>query len=168
MEKITKQIVIGVTDDGQCGIQVSPNMDCATAFQLTGTLALHLLNAFYQVAEHEIPETETAKTKLAAKTGIKESMYDAMNSVFSTVLTQFYPDAPKNSIEEEAILALTNKMIEDRYARMPKAERKAFERQYAKMKMRMQLTPHTASHSSTDKGLKHGTDDSSPSESTEA
>lgn len=159
MEKITKQIVIGVTDDGQCGIQVSPNMDCATAFQLTGTLALHLLNAFYQVATHEIPETETNKVRDAAHKGIKESMYDAMNSVFSTVLTQFYPDAPKNSIEEEAILALTNKMIEDRYARMPKAERKAFERQYAKMKMRMQLTP---------KGNKHGTDDSGSSESTEA
>lgn len=164
MEKITKQIVIGVTDDGQCGIQVSPNMDCATAFQLTGTLALHLLNAFYQVATHEIPDTETTNTRNAAETGIKESMYDAMNSVFSTVLTQFYPDAPKNSIEEEAILALTNKMIEDRYARMPKAERKAFERQYAKMKMRMQLTPHTT----TDKGNKHGTDDSGSSESTEA
>lgn len=162
MEKITKQIVIGVTDDGQCGIQVSPDMDCATAFQLTGTLALHLLNAFYQVATHEIPDTETTSTRDAASKGIKESMYDAMNSVFSTVLTQFYPDAPKNSIEEEAILALTNKMIEDRYARMPKAERKAFERQYAKMKMRMQLTPTTT------KGSKHGTDDSSSGESTEA
>lgn len=164
MEKITKQIVIGVTDDGQCGIQVSPNMDCATAFQLTGTLALHLLNAFYQVAAHEIPDTEQKKVRTAATTGIKESMYDAMNSVFSTVLTQFYPDAPKNSIEEEAILALTNKMIEDRYARMPKAERKAFERQYAKMKMRMQLTPTTPNT----KGVKHGTDDSGSGESTEA
>ena len=146
MEKLNKTITIGLAEDGQCGISVSPDMDCATAFQLTGTLALHLLNAFYAVANNAIDQDETlatSKDKDAAKLGIKESMFDSMNSVFSTVLAQFYPDAPKLSIEDEAILELTNKKIEDRYNKMSAKERKAFHNEYNKMKLRMQFNNAT-------------------------
>lgn len=150
MEKLNKTITIGLAEDGQCGISVSPDVDCATAFQLTGTLALHLLNAFYAVANASIDQDNTlsAKDKDAAKLGIKESMFDSMNSVFSTVLAQFYPDAPKLSIEDEAILELTNQKIEDRYNKMSAKERKAFHNEYNKMKLRMQFDRATATSKS--------------------
>lgn len=159
MEKnLTKRIVIGLTDDDQCGINVSPDMDCATAFQLVGTLALHLMNAFYQVAvdietKSDDGEKPTDAEIEAAKQGLKESMYDAMDSVFSSVLTQFYPDAPKNQLEEEAILELVNKKIEDRYNAMSKEERARHAQAYNKMKLQMEYRIRT-----TKKEDSNGTD----------
>lgn len=153
MSKITKQMMIGLTDDEQCAVQVSPDMDAATAFQLIGTLALHILNAFNAVAIHDleqmadpsaildsVPASTKSKSKLskkeleAAKIGIKESMYDAMNSVFSTVLVQFYPDAPRSDLEDEAIIELVNDKIEQRYRSLSEKERKQYKRNYEKMK----------------------------------
>ena len=61
-------------------------------------------------------------------------MYDAADNMFSSVLTQFYPDAPKNSIEEEAIITLQNKLIEERYNKLSKEEKSAYKKQYDKMK----------------------------------
>lgn len=160
MEKnLTKRIVIGLTDDDQCGINVSPDMDCATAFQLVGTLALHLMNAFYQVAvdietNNANDEVKPSEKEIeAAKQGLKESMYDAMDSVFSSVLTQFYPDAPKNQLEEEAILELVNKKIEDRYNAMSKEERARHAQAYNKMKLQMEYRIRT-----TKKEDSNGTD----------
>ena len=87
---------------------------------------LHLLNAYYQVAStqlninHSSGNTPAAqklsqKELASALTGIKESMYDAMNNITSNVLTRFYPEAPRLNLEEEAIIELTNKKIEERY-----------------------------------------------------
>ena len=150
MEKITKSITIGLTDDNTCGVSVSPDMDCATAFQLVGTLAEHILNAFYTVAESQINSQHKSNDKDAriALLGIKESMYDAMDSIFSNVLNNFYPDAPRSSIEDEAILELVNAKIEERYNALSPEEKSKYAQAYSKMKLKMEFKNQHA-HSET-------------------
>lgn len=129
MEKLKKYMTIGLTDDEQCGVQISPDMMASEAFQLIGTLALHVLNSYYQVAISQLKDLSQDELN-AAYTGIKESMYDAMDTLFSNVLTQFYPEAPRLSIEDEAILELTNKLIEERYDQLSPEEQKAYSESY--------------------------------------
>lgn len=143
-----KQITIQIPDDkpDKCGIQISPELTCTEAFQMLGTLALHMLNAYTAVATSALnlnhnsgdtPKSSKLSTDAelrAATTGIKESMYDAMNSVFSTVLQNYYPDAAKFQIEDEAILQLTNDLIEERYNKLTPAEQKAYSKAYQTLK----------------------------------
>lgn len=143
-----KQITIQIPDDkpDKCGIQISPELTCTEAFQMLGTLALHMLNAYTTVATSALKQNHNSgstpsNSKLstdaelrAATTGIKESMYDAMNSVFSTVLQNYYPDAVRYSIEDEAILQLTNNLIEERYNKLTPAEQKAYSKAYQSLK----------------------------------
>lgn len=152
MEQLTKHITIGLTESKMCGIQISPDLDATEAFQLVGTLALHILNAYSQVAIQQLQAcsdpTQTSsknkKTKLtvkelgAATRGVKESMYDAMDSVFSNVLTDFYPDAARNTIEDEAILELVNKKIEQQYYALPPKEREAYKSAYKRTKAHLE------------------------------
>jgi len=139
MEKLKKHITIGITDTDQCGIQISPEMQASEAFQLTGTLALHILNSYFKVATSQLSNLSNEELN-AAYTGIKESMYDAMDNVFSTVLAQFYPSAPKYSIEDEAILELTNKLIEERYDQLTPEEQKAYSEGYRQTRARLEET----------------------------
>ena len=128
-------MTIGITPSNQAAISISPDITAAEALQLLGTLSLHVLNAYNEVAKSLIQTNHLSKKELeAAITGIKESMYDAADNMFSSVLTQFYPDAPKNSIEEEAIITLQNKLIEERYNKLSKEEKSAYKKQYDKMK----------------------------------
>lgn len=139
MEKLTKQIIIGLSDDDQCAISISPDMDAATAMQLIGTLSLHVLNAYKTVATHSITSDTSTKLKKkeieAATIGITESLYDAMDNVFSTVLAQFYPHHPRYTIEDEAILELVNKKIEDKYNALTPEQRSQYSQAYSKMKL---------------------------------
>ena len=148
--KLTKFITIGLTADEQCGVNVSPDLDAGTAFQLLGTLMLHLLNAYYQVAStqlninHSSGNTPAAqklsqKELASALTGIKESMYDAMNNITSNVLTRFYPEAPRLNLEEEAIIELTNKKIEERYDQLSDKEKEAYRASYNALTKQLQL-----------------------------
>ena len=136
MEKITKHMTIGITKTNQAAISISPDITAAEALQLLGTLSLHVLNAYNEVAKSLLNSANNLSKKelAAAEQGIKESMYDAADNMFSSVLTQFYPDAPKNSIEEEAIITLQNKLIEERYNKLSKEEKSAYKKQYDKMK----------------------------------
>lgn len=134
MEKLDSQIIIGTKGDQAC-IHITPNMDASTAFRLAGTLTLHLLNSFYRVAESTVPEDEKDRDTILL--GMKESMYDAVDSIISNVLNEFYPDAPRATIEDEAILELTNKKIEDRYNSLPEEAKKKFSRSYNMMKLKM-------------------------------
>lgn len=128
-------MTIGITKTNQAAISISPDITAAEALQLLGTLSLHVLNAYNEVAKSLLNSSKLSKSELnAAITGIKESMYDAADNMFSSVLTQFYPDAPKNSIEEEAIITLQNKLIEERYNKLSKEEKSAYKKQYDKMK----------------------------------
>ena len=128
-------MTIGLTKTNQAAISISPDITAAEALQLLGTLSLHVLNAYNEVAKSLLNSSKLSKTELhAAEQGIKESMYDAADNMFSSVLTQFYPDAPKNSIEEEAIITLQNKLIEERYNKLSKEEKSAYKKQYDKMK----------------------------------
>lgn len=141
-DKLEKSITIGTTEDGRAAVLITPNTTCADAYQLLGTLALHILNAYYEVAKSSLEQnhasgstSKSAKLNTnaelnAAISGIKESMYDAMDSVFSNVLLQFYPEAPKNTLEDEAILELTNKKIEERYEQLSDKEKAAFKSTY--------------------------------------
>ena len=144
MKELKKQITIGLTDANECGIFISPELTSAEAYQLVGTLALHVLNAYYKVAQTSLninhnsgntPKNQKLKTKQdlnAALTGIKESMYDAMDSVFSNVLAQFLPDHPRYTLEDEAIIELTNKKIEEKYAALTPEEQKKYSEAYQK------------------------------------
>ena len=155
MEKITKHMTIGITPSNQAAISISPDITAAEALQLLGTLSLHVLNAYNEVAKSLIQTNHLSKTELAAAiTGIKESMYDAADNMFSSVLTQFYPDAPKNSIEEEAIITLQNKLIEERYNKLSKEEKSAYKKQYDKMKYVLKINSLVQGQST------HGTTDS--------
>lgn len=154
MEKITKHMTIGITPSNQAAISISPDITAAEALQLLGTLSLHVLNAYTEVAKSLINSSKLSNKELdAAITGIKESMYDAADNMFSSVLTQFYPDAPKNSIEEEAIITLQNKLIEERYNKLSKEEKSAYKKQYDKMKYVLKIN-------SLVQGQTHGTTDS--------
>lgn len=154
MEKITKHMTIGITKTNQAAISISKDTTAAEAFQLLGTLALHILNAYNEVAKSLLNSSKLSKKELEAATiGIKESMYDAADNMFSSVLTQFYPDAPKNSIEEEAIIALQNKLIEERYNKLSKEEKAAFKDNYNKMKYVLKINKLV-------QGQTHGTTDS--------
>ena len=154
MEKITKHMTIGITKTNQAAISISPDITAAEALQLLGTLSLHVLNAYNEVAKSLLNSSKLSKSERnAAITGIKESMYDAADNMFSSVLTQFYPDAPKNSIEEEAIITLQNKLIEERYNKLSKEEKAAFKDNYNKMKYVLKINKLV-------QGQTHGTTDS--------
>lgn len=148
MEKLNKQILIGLADDDQCAVSISPDMDAATALQLIGTLSLHVLNAFRSVAEYEInnnPDTTVKqKQKEAAITGITESLYDAMDNIFSTVLNQFYPAHPRYSIEDEAILELTNQKIQAKYDALTPEQKSSYHQAYNKMKLQAEFRKATS------------------------
>lgn len=154
--ELKQYMLIGTTKDDMAGVQISPDLDAAMALQLLGTLALHILKAYTAVADKQLDDDKTLKGKdlKAAKQGIQESLYDAADTLFSSVLAQYYPDAPKNGIEEEAIVKLQNELIEQRYNAMSEKERKAFKRQYDKMKYVLQLTKK----SKTDSNLKETVD----------
>lgn len=134
MEKITKHITIGLTADNQAAISISKDTTAAEAFQLLGTLSLHILKAYEQVANSSLQTMLSKKELDAARQGIKESIYDTADNIFSSVLSQFYPDAPRNEIEEEAIITLQNKLIEERYNKLSQKEKASFKEHYNKMK----------------------------------
>lgn len=147
-------MTIGITKTNQAAISISPDITAAEALQLLGTLSLHVLNAYTEVAKSLINSSKLSNKELdAAITGIKESMYDAADNMFSSVLTQFYPDAPRNEIEEEAIIQLQNKLIEERYNKLSKEEKSAYKKQYDKMKYVLKIN-------SLVQGQGHGTTDS--------
>ena len=147
-------MTIGITPSNQAAISISPDITAAEALQLLGTLSLHVLNAYNEVAKSLMNTSNLSKKELEAATiGIKESMYDAADNMFSSVLTQFYPDAPKNSIEEEAIITLQNKLIEERYNKLSKEEKSAYKKQYDKMKYVLKinsLVQGQSTHDTTD------------------
>lgn len=130
-----KTIIMSAVDD-KLKLSVSPSMDATTAFQMLGTLTTHLLNAFTEAALRDVNNTKgmTAKEKHAAITGIKESMYDAVDNILSNALNQYYPENPTLNLEEEAILKLTNELIEKRYNALSEKEKAAYARHQAKIK----------------------------------
>ena len=130
MKKLKHSITIGITDNDQCVVSVTPELEASLALQLLGTLALHLLNAYYQAAQGSLNLAD--KDSAIALTGIKESMYDAADNVFSSVLAQFHPEAPRMSIEDEAILELTNKLINERYDAMSDEDKAKYSEAYNK------------------------------------
>ena len=162
--ELTKQIVVGLTNDtpAQCGLHIDPDITAMEAFQLIGTLSLHILNAYYENAKQQITKDLTPpqvpnKEQEAALLGIKESMYDAFDSLVSNVLNQFYPTHPKLEIEDEAILELTNKKIEERYNQLSDEEKAAYKATYTQVLNK--LHGNDASSNSTDSN----TTDTTPS-----
>jgi len=154
--ELEKYITIGITKDGKCGVYVTPQLDAATTFQLLGTLTKHLLDVFTAVAEHAIDEDKlTLKELDAAHKGIRESLYDTVDTLTSNVLNSYYPDAPRLSIEDEAILELTNKKIEERFNALSDEEKAAFATTYSRIKDEIfkktqEDTDESTSESSTD------------------
>ena len=166
--ELTKQIIVGLTNDTpvQCGLHIDPDITATEAFQLIGTLSLHILTAYYENAKRQITKDLTPpqvpnKCQEAALLGIKESMYDAFDSLVSNVLNQFYPTHPKLEIEDEAILELTNKKIEERYNQLSSEEKAAYKATYAQVLNKLHgndtssttdsnTTPSTDTETSTD------------------
>lgn len=134
-QQLSKYMTIGLTDNNECAVKITESMDATTAFQLLGTLALHILKSYEAVAHQALAaqftdSKDSAKELELAKQGMTESLFDAMDNVFSNVLDNFYPTNPKASIEDEAILELTNKIIEERYNALTPEEREAFSKGY--------------------------------------
>lgn len=135
-------MLIGLSDrdSNQAGVNITPDLDAATAMQLLGTLAQHVMAAFTEVAINQINQDSnnlSTSEREAAITGIKDSIYDAMDNVFSTVLANYRPEHPRYTLEDEAILELVNSKIEQKYNSLPKAERKRYQAEYNKMKLRL-------------------------------
>ena len=136
-QQLSKYMTIGLTDNNECAVKITESMDATTAFQLLGTLALHILKSYEAVAHQALAaqftdstSSDSQKELELAKQGMTESLFDAMDNVFSNVLDNFYPTNPKASIEDEAILELTNKIIEERYNALTPEEREAFSKGY--------------------------------------
>lgn len=158
--ELTKQIVVGLTNDtpAQCGLHIDPDITAMEAFQLIGTLSLHILNAYYENAKQQITKSQVPnKEQEAALLGIKESMYDAFDSLVSNVLNQFYPTHPKLEIEDEAILELTNKKIEERYDQLSDEEKAAYKATYTQVLNKLHGNDATA-NSTTDNNTATSTD----------
>ena len=135
-------MLIGLSDKdpNQAGVNITPDLDAATAMQLLGTLAQHIMAAYTEVAVNQISSDSnnlSTSEKEAAISGIKDSIYDAMDNVFSTVLANYRPEHPRYTLEDEAILELVNKKIEQKYNSLPKAERAKYKTEYNKMKLRL-------------------------------
>lgn len=135
-------MLIGLSDrdPNQAGVNITPDLDAATAMQLLGTLAQHIMAAYTEVAVKDISDNSnnlTTSEKEAAISGIKDSIYDAMDNVFSTVLANYRPEHPRYTLEDEAILELVNKKIEQKYNSLPKKERAKYQAEYNKMKLRL-------------------------------
>lgn len=136
-------MLIGLSDKdpNQAGVNITPDLDAATAMQLLGTLAQHIMTAYTEVAVKDISSNNnnnlTKSEKEAAISGIKDSIYDAMDNVFSTVLANYRPEHPRYTLEDEAILELVNKKIEQKYNSLPKKERTKYQTEYNKMKLRL-------------------------------
>lgn len=158
--ELTKQIVVGLTNDtpAQCGLHIDPDITAMEAFQLIGTLSLHILNAYYENAKQQITKPQVPnKEQEAALLGIKESMYDAFDSLVSNVLNQFYPTHPKLEIEDEAILELTNKKIEERYNQLSDEEKAAYKATYTQVLNKLHGND-ASSNSTTDTATSNSTD----------
>lgn len=134
--ELKQYIVIGITEEGNAAIKVTPDTDAATAFQLLGTLTGYLLNTYRDIAVHSIDSSriKSADDVPVVVQGITESMYDAVNNMFSNVLNEFYPDNPALSLEDEAILELVNQKIEAKYNAMSEEDKEAYREVYNKMK----------------------------------
>lgn len=135
-------MLIGLSDKdpNQAGVNITPDLDAATAMQLLGTLAQHIMAAYTEVAVKDISDNNndlSKSEKEAAISGIKDSIYDAMDNVFSTVLANYRPEHPRYTLEDEAILELVNKKIEQKYNSLPKKERTKYQAEYNKMKLRL-------------------------------
>ena len=135
-------MLIGLSDKdpNQAGVNITPDLDAATAMQLLGTLAQHIMTAFTDVAIRQLSDSNnnlTTSEKEAAIAGIKDSIYDAMDNVFSTVLANYRPEHPRYTLEDEAILELVNRKIEQKYNSLPKKERAKYQAEYNKMKLRL-------------------------------
>ncbi len=134
--ELKQYIVIGITEEGNAAIKVTPDTDAATAFQLLGTLTGYLLNTYRDIAVHSIDSShiKSADDVPVVVQGITESMYDAVNNMFSNVLNEFYPDNPALSLEDEAILELVNQKIEERYDQLSEEDKEAYADTYNKIK----------------------------------
>ena len=135
-------MLIGISDKdpNQAGVNITPDLDAATAMQLLGTLAQHIMAAYTEVAVKQIEDSNndlSKSEKEAAIAGIKDSIYDAMDNVFSTVLANYRPEHPRYTLEDEAILELVNRKIEQKYNSLPKKERAKYQAEYNKMKLRL-------------------------------
>lgn len=142
-------MLIGIPEDdpARAAISVSPNMDAATAFQLVGTLTSHLMKTYLAIAKANLTTTDTKlsnKEREAAITGIKDSIYDAVNNVFSNVLQDFEPNSPINDIEEEAIRELVNAKVQAKYDKLSKAEKAKYREAYNKLKLNAEYRARTA------------------------
>ena len=84
-------------------------------------------------------------------------MYDAFDSLVSNVLNQFYPTHPKLEIEDEAILELTNKKIEERYDQLSDEEKAAYKATYTQVLNKLHGND-ASSNSTTDTATSNSTD----------
>jgi hypothetical protein len=148
--ELKQYIVIGITNEGNAAIKVTPDTDAATAFQLLGTLTGYLLNTYRDIAVHSIDSSRISNSDdvPVVVQGITESMYDAVNNMFSNILNEFYPENPALSLEDEAILELVNQKIEAKYNSLSEEDKQAYRDTYNKMKAELEKNNHNQEQTS--------------------
>lgn len=120
----------------ECRISITPTTSASDAFQLLGSLAQHILEAYSQAAYQQItqqdPNAPLKSTTQAALQGIKESLADTLNITITNVLNNFNPlrQSIIDQLEEEAIIELTNKKVEEYYNSLPEEERIDLQQSY--------------------------------------
>lgn len=151
MEKITKSLTIGLTENNQCAVSISPETTLTEALQLVGTLTTHILEAYTEVATSSLnsQRTEHANQKInkdidIAIKGIKDSIYDAVNQMFSNILQNYQPEHPRYSLEDEAIIELTNSKIQEAYNKLTSEQKNTYSQTYQKMKNNLEFRKRTA------------------------
>lgn len=157
MEKLTKAMTIGLTEDGQAAVSISPDTTLTEALQLSGTLITHILNAYTEVATQQLrhqqedyrPSQRQFKDIDVAIKGIRDSMYDAVDNIFSNILYNYQPDHPRYTLEDEAIIELVNQKITEQYNKLSKEEQAAYRQQYSKVKEQLKFRSQTNASDST-------------------
>lgn len=142
-----KQITMAIpdSDNTKCQISISPDTTMTEAFQMLGTLASHILNAYYEASVRVLDGSENkSKDIKTASKGLKDSMYDALDTLISNVLYQFQPDHPRYTLEDEAIIELVNQKIEQQYNSLTPEQKTIYAQNYNKMRLQMSYRNFTA------------------------
>ncbi len=111
IDRLIAGFVTGVQKDKlKFHLIASPQLSFNDGMQLIQSITTHLLTAM--IKQHP---------------GLKGDIYDAYNFMASSVLNNLIPDYQlRKDMDEEAILAMEKKMIEDEYAKMtPEQKEKA-------------------------------------------
>ncbi len=117
--------------DDKCFITIAPGTTVADAFRLLHTLSLQMLNNYTVAANGgQLPEAPT-KEQLAKFVSIKQQLYSMYNDAVSSVLQLYAPEFElRPDVTAEAIMRAENDIINERYNKLNREQRRAAHKNY--------------------------------------